>query len=459
MTPEEAERLSFTLRQGLIHMMHKLKPHTEQPPGQGQTSVTQETNEPTTTLSATNLQQHQLAMQTARQAIVIKNHNSNRAPAAPTSPQPPFAFGAQSPQGLAKYPDKPNGLTQDKLNLPATKKRKGNQVPSASSMSVPSQAPIPSKLAQASKNASQEAQAQPATPPATIKCPIPNCQASSEGFATPIELERHKSEVHGPKEPPIEDPLQWTLQQVRVGIGLGETGKSLPKIKKEVFESPKPKASTSGQGQYSIKQETSTPMTGVPTQTGPSPASNIKTPQASANIKTQSSEIKSDDTQPSEIILKKEITSSLDPWAGSIVSPAAISQAWSSVPELELIGPWSTIQNSLTPASTQSSGKSEKSSPRVSDISENDAVKISLHVEEDSDWLRPDMFEDGLYGDMEALKVDQDMMGMEWETKFMVDELIGSAENGVAIGKGEMTVDNHDWLKLYAPDRMDQSMG
>lgn len=412
-------------------------------------------------------------MQDARQASVQKTHNTNRVPAAPTSPQPPFTFGAQSPQGLAKYPDKPNGLTQDKLAIPHTKRRRGNP-PSAGSPPIPPPGTIPSKTPHVAKNIAQGTR--PATPPTImIKCSISNCQANPQGFATQTELDKHMSEIHEPKEPLIEDPLQWACDQMRFGLGLDESGKSAPQkvevpAEKDVHEAPKMKASTSSQSQSAVKQEASTPMTRVPTQTGPSPASNLlKTPQASANVKTPASEVKysskegkSGESKPSTDTAKRESSSSPDPWATSLVSPAVITQAWSGLSELQSLGSWTKIENTLTPASTLSSGKSDKNSPRVSDISENDAVKINLAVDNDKDWMPSEWFEDGLYGDMEALNMDQDMLVMDWETAFGADFAAGSAENGISGGKaGALTVDDvqpsPDWLEIYASEGMDQT--
>ena len=434
----------------------RVKSPADQPTGQRQISAVQETNDSATaTLSATNLHQHQLTIQNARQSTFQKSNISNRAPAAPTSPQPRFTFGAHSPQGLAKYPDKPNGLTQDKLSLPSTKRRKGNQMIATTATPAPG---IP-KSAQASKITILDAQ--PAALASRIKCPLPNCQSSLKEFGTQIDLDAHVSEVHGPKEPPIEDPLQWTLQQARFGVGLDETGKSMPRPEQEVLGTPKIKASESEPAQHLNKQESSTLMARV--QTGRSPVFHLKTPQASAGIKTPSPEAKSSDmdgkiTEPhtSEKTFQKSLTSSPDPWATSHIPPAVINNSWPGLPDVSFIGPWTTIQNALTPTSTQCSGKSEKNSPRISDISEHDAVKINLFVD-DSEWAN--MFEDQIYGDVEALNEDKDQLGMDWESAFGLEELAGSGEIGIAAGVNELTIENNDWMKIYAPQSMDQSKG
>lgn len=445
------------------------------PPGQvaSQTSsrqplpemTSQATPESAPSLSAANLQEHEKAMQVARQASVQKNHSShggNRAPAAPTSPQPPFKlFGVQSPQGVPpKYATRPNELTQDRLTLPPNKKIKRNQVSSAAS--TPAQAhamPVTKSPSQAAKVVTTDPDRTPGKASLT-KCPVANCQSKNKGFASQEDLEKHVSEVHEAKEPPIEDPVQWVLEQVRYGLGLDENGKSKPlkvenKAVTENYEAPRMKKSASMQGP--VKQEISTPMARVPTQTGPSPASNLlKTPQASSNVKTPLSEAKSTTKDIHAVSSKtlndlaKEASASPDPWAGSLISPDTISAAWSGLSDLQSIDSWSTIQSTLTPASTLTSNKSEKNSPRVSDISENDAVKINLTV--DDDWVPAEWFEDGLYGDMESLTVNQDLMSMDWETAFGQDESTG---NGSAVKTAQGRVDDMapstEWSKIYAP--------
>lgn len=484
MSPEELDLTIEKLKRYFDHIMQRLVqsnppsfgPQPLIPPPQRPKPVDQAPREQQTPyLSATNLQQHEKLMQDARTAVVQKTHSSSRAPAAPTSPQPPFPFGAQSPQGLAKYPDKPNGLTQDKLSLPPqTKRRKANPAPGAGSLPVPPPGLISSKTPQVAKAQGT----QPATPPTIlVKCSIANCQANPQGFTSQADLDKHTAEAHEPKEPPIEDPLQWACEQMRLGLGLDENGKSTlqtveVKGEKEFHEAPRMKASTSTQGQSIVKQETSTPMTRVPTQTGPSPASNLlKTPQASANVKTPASDVrsslkegKSTEPKPSADTVTKERSSSPDPWTTSLVSPAVITQAWSGLSDLQSLGSWTNIENTLTPPSTLSSGKSDKNSPRVSDISENDAVKINLAVGNGQDWLPSEWFEDGLYGDMEALNMEPDMLAMDWETAFGADFVTESAENGVKGAKaGALTVDDvqpsPDWLDIYSSENMDQTFG
>ncbi len=88
----------------------------------------------------------------------------HRAPAAPITSHAPFSFGGQSPQGVPQFygPTK-NELTQEKLVLPATKKRKGNNI---ASPLTPAQAPspaAPSKFSPFGKTESPEPTALPVT--------------------------------------------------------------------------------------------------------------------------------------------------------------------------------------------------------------------------------------------------------------------------------------------------------
>lgn len=477
-TPEELDKCIKELTKYFHFIMSKVVPQRQAGPAGpsiSQQSSRQPLSETTTqatpdiapSLSAANLQEHEKAMQVARQASVQKNHSShggNRAPAAPTSPQPPFKlFSAQSPQGVpAKYATRPNELTQDRLTLPPNKKRKGNQAPNAAPTSAQVHGTVATKSpSQVAKAVATSGRQVPATS-SSIKCSVANCQVKNNSFASQGELDKHVSEVHEPKEQPVEDPLLWSLEQVRRGLGLDENGKSKPpraenKIATDMGEAPKMKKSASAQG--AIKQETATPMTRAPTQTGPSPASNLlKTPQASTNVKTPLSDAKSIAKDANAVNSKllsnstKEASASPDPWAGSLVFPNVINAAWNGVSDLQGVESWSAIHNTLTPASTLSSSKSEKNSPRISDISENDAVKINLTVDND-EWM-PEWFEDGLYGDMESLTVTHDLIGMDWETAFGQDET-ESAENGTAVkmaqGRTGDLAPSAEWLRIYTP--------
>ena len=436
-------------------------------------SSTQPRAEAVLSLSAANLQEHSKAMHEIDQARVNKSINAqsgNRVPPAPTSPQPPFTFKSQSPQGVpTKYADRPNELKQDGLRLPPNKKRKNEQPQNAAS--APAQTPNLAAL----KTSSEPAKISPpgpqrlSTEPLARKCLVSDCEAQGKTFASQADLDKHMSEVHDPKEPVIEDPLQWALEKMRFGLGLDENGKSKPQTKELVAESTEHEAtkmmkSISAQGQPAIKQETATQIIRTPTHPGPSPSSShLKTPRALVNTKPPVSSIEqgpkdsmvNDSTRHNDSVMN-DTGPIIDFWADSPVKPEMINAAWAGLSEFQCAGPWNVIQSNLTPASTLSSNKSEKNSPRVSDISENDNVKIKLTMEENgsvpSDWL-----EDQLGGNMEALVVNSDFLAMKWENAFDMEDLVSNKSNNaekIIHGKvDDLTIDN-SWLELYAADRI-----
>lgn len=418
-------------------------------------------------LSTANLKQHQKATQEQRQESVQKSHaahGGNRAPAAPTSPQPPFHFG--SPDGVPpKYAERTDELTRDRLKIPPKKKRRGEPPPSVVSIPAQSQPLDAKKLPPVTKPG--QGSIQPLTNEAhPFKCHAPDCTDKLNGFASQADLDKHVSDIHDPKEPTIDDPLEWTLEQMRSGLGLDENGKSKPlhaelKSEKHVSEAAKMKKSPSVQGQAAVKQEIATPMTRAPTQTGPSPASTLlKTPQAFINMKTPGSEAKSTakdakaaEPKTSHLHDHKQASASPDPWVSSLVSSAAVSGAFSSLAGLNSIGTWSMIQHAMTPSSTLSGGVSEKTSPRVSDISENDAVKINLSSDplDFSDWLT---FESATSDDV-VNDLDYDIVeSMNWESTGFDGPVKESENEGAWEGRVEDMGPSKEWLTTFAPENL-----
>lgn len=441
-------------------------------------------------LNAANLQQQQHALHVARQASVQRNQNnttalmqrninssSSRTPAAPTSTQPPFSFGGQPPHGVPRvYGERPNELTQDKLQIPPTKKRKGNQTASASLTPAQVQdTPTAKSSPQIMKIESPEASRTPA-PPVILQCSVPNCEANAPGFTTQADLDRHVATAHEPKEPPIDDPLEFCLESMRMALNLDRDGKAKPRLEEskgqaEATEIPKMKASTSSQGQSMVKQEVATPVAKVTTQTGPSPASNaLKTPQATNAIKTPTFEIRSAlregkalDTPKATSATTKEavVVADHDPWAESHISREVITAAFSGLANLQCLA-WTDIRSTLSADSPLSSDNiNAKISPRPSDISESDAVMINLEVNDRSWW--PSEWFDGLGGDMEAMNMNPDMMAMDWDTDFGdFDAVLDEGTNkGDKIAKGkekkrDESAPSPEWLRVFAPEQLDK---
>lgn len=278
---------------------------------------------------------------------------------------------------------------------------------------------------------------------------------------TQSELEQHNVEVHEPQEPIIDDPMEFALESMRLALGLDENGKSKP-------QAPKMKLSLSAQSHGSTKQETSTPMARAATQTGPSPASNLlKTPQASTGIKSPASDASKGKNVKGSATSPKDTTSSpVDPWAGSCISAEDIVSSWSGLVEMNSMS-FTTLQKGLTPSSTDfsSNEKSERNSPRTSDISENDAVKISIDVKNNNDdWIPSEWFENSLYSDIESMNFGPDsfMEDAGWdifagiEDTQMVD--IGPS-TGKAKRKEDQNLVSEEWLKVYAPEKLPAKKG
>lgn len=433
-------------------------PQTQQQPAKQQPPV----------LSAANLQQHQHNMQAERQASVQKSHhNSNRAPPAPTSDKPPYTFGlgAQSPHGIPVYG--PNELTQDNLKLPTNKKRKTNNQPTSSASTPAQQAGTPHQKPspQVKIDPSPEVQRVPA--PIMYRCMVPNCSGGSVGLGSQNELDAHNVDVHQPKEPVIEDPLQFSLEQMRFALNLDDNGKAKPKANgatvPDKLGASTMNKSSSMHGTPAMKQETATPMSRAPTHTGPSPASHLlKTSQASGNIKTPMSETKSllkdgvAAKAPNPLIVTE------DPWADSLIQQDTIHEAFSGLSSLNGPKAWTKIQDyHLTPESMSSDNTT---SPRPSDISENDLVKINMDMSvDDKSWI-PVSWSDPMMTELEELDLGGENWAggagagtgadmMDWETLF--GETGEEAQEKARVAQRKYMRDPHgpteEWLKVYGP--------
>lgn len=432
-------------------------------------------------LSAANLQQHQNNMQAERQASVQKSLNSsNRAPPAPTSDKPPYPFwpGAQSPHGIPMYG--PNELTQDNLKLPTNKKRKTNPQTGSAASTPAQQAGTPLQKPSPRAHKVHSPEMQRAQAPPVFKCSVPSCSTGAAGFASQTDLDKHKMEAHEPKEPVIEDPFQFALEHMRSALNLEKDGKAKSKAEGNAVnpkvEATAMKKSSSMQGTPAMKQETATPMSRAPTLTGPSPASNVlKTPQATtANIKTPASETKSlpkGDATKDSITNTPVIVTSEDPWTDSFIHQDTIHRAFSGLSTLNGPKSWTKIQDyHLTPESTSSAENTDKNSPRPSDISENDLVKISVDVDMgDKSWIPIDWSNEAMTGFEEldlggdpfggvGVGIDGemgpgDLMDLDWETMF--GESVEEAEERARKAQRKLARDPNglpeEWLKVYAP--------
>ncbi|KAL8993134.1 MAG: hypothetical protein Q9169_006577 [Polycauliona sp. 2 TL-2023] len=448
------------IRQYMLYVMEKFgnkknAPQTQAPPPPNQGKAP---------LNAANLQEHENLLKTERAqrpGANLKNHN--RAPAAPTSEKPPPfppPLGPQSPHGHPKYG--PTTFDPNQLVLPQNKRQK--RQPSAGSTPVPAHGTPLAKSPPMGPRQNSPAMPKAPMPQLSFKCGSSDCQSGQEGFATQPELEQHNADLHQPEEPIIDDPVEFALSAMRDALGLDENGKSKP------LEASKMKQSLSAQSHASIKQEALTPMA----QAGLPASSRLKTPQASSNARSPAPDSSKGKTaQGSATPLQETTPPSCDPWAGSCISAADIVSAWAPLADMNSMS-FTELQKGLTPSSTISSGNEKsENSPRESDISENDLVKISLGVPtsekdiiDENNWIPSEWFDDILHRDIESMNFGapdpylQDgaldiFAGIE-DTQ-MVD--IGPTTAGKGKKRDEQDFVSEEWLKVYAPEKLPAKKG
>lgn len=132
------------------------------------------------------------------------NSRGVQPPAAPTSTQPPFQFGAASPDGKPVYAATPQ-LTQDNLTLPRKKIKTGVQTSSPAGGSQNASPQI--KAASPDLRKQQEPKAAPPKP--TFPCTVADCEMGGPIFASEALRKKHIDEVH---VQPFQDPMQFLEQ-------------------------------------------------------------------------------------------------------------------------------------------------------------------------------------------------------------------------------------------------------
>lgn len=374
-------------------------------------------------LSAANLQQQQEAITRTRTATLNKTQSASKTPAAPTTSHVPFPFGSQSPQGVPQiYVPKKNELTQDKLQLPVSKKQKKNIATGAGA--TPAQAMSPTKLE------SPEAQRLPT--PILIKCSAPDC--SHPAFASKQLLDKHVRDVHQVKDEQITDPLEYVLGGLRIALDLDERGRSKRVEAKSASQNEAPpdmKISASTQGAKSIKQEVATPSSKT--------VAGLKASQIK-NSTPMSRQGNSQANPPGTVS---------DSWSSSNISPLWFSEVFRDVADSnsnfsnDFLGTWLEAQpHPDIPSSDDSPHSTDENSPHKSDISATDNLDIKV-VGEDG-FLSENWFD--VTGDMETL----DMASF-----LNIDMDLEHTDNLSKKANGETS---DEWLKLYAPAKYDEKM-
>ncbi|KAF5501690.1 hypothetical protein CGCS363_v006477 [Colletotrichum siamense] len=310
-------------------------------------------------LSAANLEKQTQALNKMHSR---SNSKSGGPPAAPTTSQPPFSFGATSPHGQPTYAQPKPKVSRDNLTLPPRKKTKTDTPPQ------PSQAtPSP----QISKSGSPELKRQPAPEPKAppkpmFLCPEADCEMATTGLPSEQARQAHIQEEH---VKPLEDPMKFMQENLALSLGLDVNGQ----VKME------PQAQLMGQN---------------PSKQGQTPGSNPAATPMSRDASMQRTGSKVGGKQDTKPVIKMDGTPKLEnkqPEMGG--APPAPMDAWANT-----IDPASLFTNlgnfemgaggvisdmgvyrSLTPNDTPESSKDSGSSEPNSDISENANLDIDLN--------------------------------------------------------------------------------
>jgi hypothetical protein len=314
----------------------------------------------TAPLNAANLQQQQQQLNKMHQRA---GNRTAQAPAAPTSTQPPFQFGATSPHGAAKYSDTTPPLTQENLHLPPRKKQRPNN--NAPAQGTPGSNASP----RTSKPLSPEVKRQqvPDTKPKpSLSCPEPECERLQLSFDTQEALKNHTEQEH---VRPLADPakyahdklasvLEWDTQKSKKP----EAPTSTPTAAKGA--TPKSKGETTPAAD-------ATPMNRQVSMSrqGTNGGKGVDASKANG----------ADQKAPGKPAAKET-----DPWADNTIDPLAIFQ--NIAPESGALGAISdmSVYRSITPNDTPESSKDGISEPN-SDVSEGMTLDINLDIF-DENW-------------------------------------------------------------------------
>lgn len=170
-------------------------------------------NQPTSTATqasqaneANSLKQTQAGNQVQNKLPQRPNSRGVQPPAAPTSTQPPFQFGAASPDGKPVYAATPQ-LTQEHLTLPRKKIKTGVQTssPAGGSQNASPQ----TKAISPDLRKQQEPKATPTKP--TFPCTVADCEMGAPTFASEALRKKHIDEFH---VQPFQDPMQFLEQAI-----------------------------------------------------------------------------------------------------------------------------------------------------------------------------------------------------------------------------------------------------
>ncbi|KAI1372975.1 hypothetical protein F4677DRAFT_232668 [Hypoxylon crocopeplum] len=365
-----------------------------------------------TPLNAANLERQTQALNKMHQRTGSKN---GQPPAAPTTAQPPFPFGAQSPNGQPTYIGKP-AITATDLHLPARKKVKtgpqsglGSGGPSANTSPRVQKAPSPEMVRRSAPTDMKAAKLQ-------FQCPELGCEAHGIGFATE-EAQRHHIEEEHVK--PYQNPLQFATENLAAALGLDPSGK--PKVPTDAsttapgvlqLSAPPMTNHLSKQGQTPTSRAEATPMSREPSMkrqgsaAGSKPAELTKTVAGKMGTPKVDSGIKGGDGATGQAKAEDGRSHPFDSaWQAATIDPQDLFQKLGGV-EGGGGGAISdmNVYRAITPNDTPESSKDSAGSEPNSDISEG--VTLNLNVDIDMGFNVWQPFGGGPYVDLDSTEMD-----------------------------------------------------
>lgn len=335
--------------------------------GGGAQAATQVPPQPSP-LSAANLEKQTQALKQAQNRTAGK---TAQAPAAPTTSQPPFQFGAQKSPAGAGNPEYygEQRVTRNDLVMPARKKAKtaaAHASPPVVQQHTPSSASpqvnVPSPVAVRKPE------------PPKLTCPEPDCEMNSVGFSTEEARNMHLQEEH---IRPYENPQAFVREHMAAAFGLDPQG------------NPKVVPKSSGPGVSAVSTPAAAPMSLNPSKQGQKPGAPPMSRGGSMQRQGSAAGAKAGETvgTPGRNATAKQGAGTPqipadDPWTNSTVDPQHLFAGLG--PQLDTVnGTFVTdfsMYRSLTPNDTPSS-KYSGPSEENSDITEGAMINIDLHLQ------------------------------------------------------------------------------
>ncbi|KXX74351.1 hypothetical protein MMYC01_209819 [Madurella mycetomatis] len=375
-------------------------------------------------LSAANLEKQTQAL---RQAQNRTSGKPGQPPAAPTTAQPPFQFGANtSPSGNPEYFSEQR-ITQANLAIPPRKKAKTTAAQKSPSMGQQQQgAGAPSPQVKA-PSPTVGRKAEPTKVPPKLTCPEPGCEMSTAGFQSEEALNAHHQEEH---VKPYENPYGFLREHMTATLGLDAQGHPKPFPKPSGQEAvplaaPPMSASLSKQGQTprTKTEPGATPMSREASMrrqgsaAGGKAGEGVSTPGRIATPRLGDSRpvaVRQEAGAPQTVLIE-------DPWLNSTIDPQSLFAPLGSALDLvtgNIMADFGTYR-STTPNDTPESSKDSGVSEPTSDIPEGSTLDIDMNLLIDNDFL----------SDMDKITMEgydglnSDMLGAE-SYEYLLDDMV-----------------------------------